>query len=295
LLAIFGLAFLIAVIPLLVTAVRYRQELRKAAVGELDDTAVLSLQPEKTSIAEDESVTVEVKLDTGGQDAYGADVIIVFDPDVLELTDIGWEMVVETTNFKTLAPIIDEEGMFDEERVINCANHGGSEANCTAGVIEFGDVTFDFSQIEDPDYDPCEYPVNGPDVLVATLEFKGKAEGISSLEFDFDPANPDETADCNIVAVDCGQRIVDDILKEVVNTEITVGQCQWRSCGDSNCDNSVDLAIDFITYRYELKGDDVPDRDADFNGQDGVTVADFVNFRYGYRCEGDCSGGPWCD
>jgi len=295
--AIFGLAFLIAVIPLIVVSLQYRQELRKAAVGELEDLATLSLSASKTSIGVDETTTVSVYLNPGGLNIYALDVIIGFNEDYLNLESITEDT---TTNFKAFLPLVTDTENFDKARVKNCANSGGTADNCTAGTIEFGAAAYDFGQDDQADYDPYDYPVTGnANIKIADLVFKGKATGTSSLTFEFDASSEtarDETKDCNAVTVNRGSSIVDDVLLSAapVSVAVTGGDCAWHSCGDFNCDDEVKLA-DFGQFVYELKGNDAPGYDGDFNDDEQVNESDFLNFRQGYRCEGSCSTGPWCD
>ena len=286
LLAIFGLALLVSVVPLLLVAVKWRLELRKLAVGELQDVAILSLHPSKTNIEVNDSVTVEVKLNTGGQNVYAVDLIIEnSNPGALRLTKITPNTA---TNFRTFVPWVSETENFDEAGV-------RSEANNT-GKIEFGAVAFDLQSADDPDYDPYGYPVNGNNILIATLEFRGIGEGTSTLSFEFNPADKSITTDSNVVAVIRPQEIVDDILNAAPSVSITVGEtgeCQWHSCGDADCDNNVDMN-DFGIFVDEYTGGDVPGVDADFDGDGGVTMNDFGNFVDGYKCRGRCADAPHC-
>jgi hypothetical protein len=206
--SLFSLAFLIAVLPLLVTAARYQQELRKLAVGELADTASLSLVPSPTQVNIDDPVAVEVRLDTGGQAVYAVDIIIInSSPGILRLDQITPN---PASGFNAFVPWTAGSQNFDSSGVISAAN--------STGQIEFGAVVFDPAN---PEADPYTSPVNGNNILIATLGFEGLSLGTSSLSFVFNPANPNETTDSNVVAV-VRPDIVDDILGSVDSTAITV-------------------------------------------------------------------------
>jgi len=203
---IFGLALAIAVIPIIVLSIQYRQELRKKAADLPDDTSFHLTYTEILLGIGGRTYVYVFLLNPNGIPIDGVDVILRFNQDILQLRSFTTNT---ETNFKAFLPLVDEGGSFDADRVISQAN--------SLGRLEFGAITFDFAT------DDFTSPVGDNDVLIAELEFEGISEGSSLVDFDFDPDREDtryETVDCNVATHSDGD--VFDILGSTDSVTITV-------------------------------------------------------------------------
>lgn len=285
-LSIFLLAFALASLPLLLTAIKYRRLVKMKAAAHTD-TAILSLTASTSQIAVGGTVNVEVRLNTGGAGVYGTDVLIKFNKGVLRLTGITEN---KTTNFKTFVPWVSNTENFDKTKIIADANNNA--------LIEFGAVAFNPAT---PDADPINSPVvtdSNSNVLVATLAFQGLADGVSTVNFSFDPTSPaskEITTDTNAVGVNRDQGWVEDLLNSFTGASITVGTppaCLWKVCGDANCKEGVNI-IDASLFVDEFNGDHIEGIDADFNSSGSVDIVDASLFVDGFNNLGDtCANTP---
>ena len=83
---ILGFAVLLLTLPAAVFLLSQRQERRVGA--ELSATALVYLWPQKFTLPNNQSVTLEVKIDTKDQTAKRAEAIISFDPQILSVTEV---------------------------------------------------------------------------------------------------------------------------------------------------------------------------------------------------------------
>ncbi len=159
--------------------------LSSAAVAPpLIDTVVpqLIVLPAKEQIQIGETVPVVIKAVTAGNPTDGVDVIIKYDPAVLEPLK---------TNFFELGAIFPEFPV--------------AEVDPKQGIIQISGTT----------------PVNNSGFsgigILATLNFKAKAEGTSAITIDF---QKDSTADSNLVLSGSNH----DLLQQVINSSVTVSK-----------------------------------------------------------------------
>lgn len=144
----------------------------------------LKLSPTNQSVSVDEEFTVEVLLDTRGEEVYGVDInSLNFDPSVLQVVDADSD--VEGTQI--------EPGILMPNAVLNSVDN------------EEGSITF--SQLAD-----FSTPYAGSGIL-ATITFKATGEGSSDVSFDFVLG---DGTDANIASIN------GDILSSVGNGTYTV-------------------------------------------------------------------------
>ncbi|HEY4480380.1 MAG TPA: fibronectin type III domain-containing protein [Candidatus Paceibacterota bacterium] len=130
--------------------------LPSAQVAQVTPSAVLSLSPSSTSVNVNNTFTVNILLNTGGQSAYGVDVNkLRFNPAVLQVVDAD-----AGTSGVQISP-----GSLMALTIINNIDN-------TAGTIQF-------SQIATPG---STYSGSG---TVATVTFRAISAGSSSATFDF--------------------------------------------------------------------------------------------------------------
>ena len=172
--------------------VQKKQLIEKKAAGE---NAGLEL-PSSLSIVVDEEFDIPVMLNTDGASIVGADIILNFDKNLLQLIDIIPHP--ENSSLKTFLPL-DENGNFRKQEILNQANQSGK--------IEFGAVSFDWSG------ESILSGFNGtlgPTNPLTDLRFRTLNIGQTSVSFDFTPGS---TTDSNLVketeAVDILARITD--------------------------------------------------------------------------------------
>lgn len=300
------LSITIAFLPLLILGLRYRQEVRKKA-GVRPNEAVLTLAGPSGAVNQGDVFPVTLSLNTGGRNVFGVDVILDFNSANLKLVGITPNT---STNFKVFPPLVT-----GTENFAILTPEFIAQANAS-NKIEFGAVSYNFALDGGAGYDPYNYPVNGSNVLLATLQFEAlAASGNQMIYLNFDPshegvsgqscaANPNqESCDCNVILVDRPAGVVDDILGTANPLTISIGtaeDCPWHICGDADCETSqhgyydVDMN-DFGLFASEYNGNDVPGLDADFDGSGSIDMNDFGLFANGYLCRGTtCESGPWC-
>ncbi|MFC1789954.1 carboxypeptidase regulatory-like domain-containing protein [Patescibacteria group bacterium] len=192
--------FLIASVITIVISQKQKGEnldIRSKAMGEITNTAVLLIEPERLRIPQGQVGLVDVLLDTGGAEVIGVDMVIEFDNQILELS--GITPIISNIMY---LPVAAGGTNLDETRVLGEAN--------SLGKIEFGLVAFQ---------DVPSLPLVGQNSLVS-LEFRGKAVGITNLSFGFDNTTPDLNHDCNVTVVT--EEVVDDILFDTIGATIFV-------------------------------------------------------------------------
>lgn len=136
--------------------------------SEVEGGAVLSLSPDSGQITAGETVFVKINLDTGGQATDGTRAVLRFDPSLLQVEDVNYEIAVYA-NYP-VKKIDNETG-----RVV------------VSGIIN-----------------PNEDPFQGQGVL-ATLKVKGLKAGWAALSFDFTPG---ETTDSNVALTKSGEDLL---------------------------------------------------------------------------------------
>ena len=152
-----------------------RQGTKKYA---LEQSPAFVLTPLSVLVHPDDSFNVSVMFDPHGQSVVATDVVLNFDKEKMALEDI----VPATADFKVFVPVKDN-GAFDKEKVIDRANN--------EGIIRFGAAVFDWQS------GTVGHLVNTLVDPLATLSFKAKAAGDSSITFGFE--GPGRTTDTNIV------------------------------------------------------------------------------------------------
>jgi hypothetical protein len=229
LLKIFALSLLVSVIFLTVRLTEERQEMRKEAVA--DYVASLSLAPTQVELEPNESFTLDVILDTGGEAVVGVDVILYFDSDLLEVVDIA----PNHSAFKTFVP-------FSTDNWVK-----RNQNNPSRSTIEFGAVIFDQGQ------DQVTGPVSGVINPLITIAFRARSGSQSAIFFGFEGLGA--TRDSNVVVVS-GEE-VSDILQDpsendcqvTISNGATVTPTPTPGC-DYTCDVNEDGVEDVSDYNH---------------------------------------------
>lgn len=198
------LAFLAVATFFTLSLTRQRQDLQQSAVT---DTGTLTFANVSSgTVSPGNSFTVSVNMNGGNKVVVGADILINFDSSKLELT--GLTKNTQNNNpYKTYAPV-DTNGNFDTQRVIDCANSGGSLCPSGAGTVEFGIVSFDWSG--NALTTPNATTSNLSPVTTLTFLVKPGATGSTTVSFKNDGIT--STTDSNIV-VNPANGNPEDILK----------------------------------------------------------------------------------
>lgn len=186
------LAFLALATFLTLTLTRQRQDLRQRAAADNGKFTFANLSP--TSVNPGGTFTVSVNMNGGNQVVVGADVLVEFDEAKLTLTGIT-KNNQNTNPYKTYAPV-NTNGDFDSQRVIQCANSGGTNCPSGAGVIEFGIVSFDWAgnALTTPNANNS----NLSPVTTLTFQVKNNAAG-GQTTLSFKNNGISSTTDSNIV------------------------------------------------------------------------------------------------
>ena len=207
-LLVFLLFFLVSGCGLVASLIltKERQIVEKRAAG--GQGAYLSLLPSLT-VGNGQEFSLPVMLGTDGVEIIGVDVVLNFDKNYLELTNIipGPEARPNpyTPPFGTYLPV-DNNGNFNVQAVKNSAN--------ASGKIEIGAVAFNWANEQVTS--GFNGTLNQANPLF-TLKFKAKQGGQTSVNFSFTPGS---TTDSNLVRINGDQ--VQDILSQVTNLSITI-------------------------------------------------------------------------
>ncbi len=168
--------------------------------------ATLSISPLSNNVKQSCDVSIDINLDTGGFDTYGTDVVLLFNPAVLEA------ILVQNGSIYGNYPT----ALFDN---VN-------------GKIRISGLA------------SISSPFNGAGKF-ATVNFKVRSDaqiGATPITFDFDPNNLPKTNDTNVVEKDTLQ----DRLASVVNGEFQIGSGSCGGSpsltGDINSDSKVDFS-----------------------------------------------------
>lgn len=192
---IFGLAVSVTALSFLITSsMKTSQDVRMKA-GTLANVATLSFVPSATQIYKDGTVSVTVKMNPATKPVKAVDVIVKYDRSILELTAVTPDT---SSSFKSFLPFTDGGTGFDAAELIALGNSTGS--------FEFGAVAYNTTT-------GAETTAVTTAVNLATLTFKAKSVGQTTLSFDFDAAREGQTAettDSNVVTEQNG--VVEDIL-----------------------------------------------------------------------------------
>lgn len=133
---------------------------------EVRRPAHISLLPESKTLKVGDTISVDIVLDTGGEEIYGVDInSLRYDPTLLGVVNAGTGKAEKEIKAGTLMGINAENKVDD-----------------SVGTIKF-------SQLSSP-----ETKFNGKGVL-ATVTFKTKKEGTAKIDFDF---NVGSTTDTNV-------------------------------------------------------------------------------------------------
>ncbi len=251
-------------------AVKKQQELRPKAGG---GNASLSLFSSRT-VNINEEFNLPVMLNTDGETVVAVDVVITFNPNHLELTDIIPHP--ESGSLEIFMPL-DSNGNFKTQEVINKANSNGEIAFGTASYRWNTERVLNGFQ-----------GVMGPANPLAVLKFKPKVVNSgTAVNFSFTSGS---TTDSNLVSGDS------DILSQVTNSMIeitdTPDQSDCKPCPDGsfapeettsfNCDTNGNEEIDYGRwakqyYDIKIRGESVPDDElyGDFNCDGDINGLDY--------------------
>jgi hypothetical protein len=161
----------------------YILPLKKPDNNTVPNNAVLSLVPLNVSPDSNGQFAITVQLNTGGQLALGADVVIEFDEKSLELSGIS---APAHSIFRTYTPVNFETLVFDRQSVISKAN--------SSGEVRFGVVAFDHQLKEN------------------TGGFNGNVDQLAILVFKLKPGVEQELAPIKIQYIDEASTIDSNIV-----------------------------------------------------------------------------------
>ncbi len=198
-LIILSLGLLSLVLIITLTSIKKQQIVQKKAAGGAN--ASLSL-PSSQTITVNQEFSVPVMLNTDGVEIIGADVVLNFDKNYLELTNVS---TGPNSPFGTHLPV-DSNGNFAASTVKNNAN--------STGKIEIGAVAFNWASEQVTSGFNGVLGVNNP---LFTLTFKAKNTGQTSIGFGFSSGS---TIDSNLVRINDDQ--VQDILSQVTNLSLNI-------------------------------------------------------------------------
>ena len=104
-LSLIGALILTATIPLTLLLVMQRQLIEKMAF-EPGGNAVLSLLPSSGTLAPGDDLDIDINLNTGGEEVYGFEITLTFDPEVLEAREAAVDTTGASLSFSI--PLINE-------------------------------------------------------------------------------------------------------------------------------------------------------------------------------------------
>ncbi|MFC1711835.1 hypothetical protein ACFLZ1_04605 [Patescibacteria group bacterium] len=200
----------------------------------LAKVAKMYLSGPEGNIIPNESLSVDVVLDTNNAVSNGVDVVINFNPNIVRLDNIEPETscdigVDNLSCFKTFAPIEEGSENFNKTKVVSCANTGSwQNESCAQGQIKFGAVAFDMISGDKTN------PVVGNNLKIATLTFTVLTQEPTTIDYVFYPLNqdcPPNSFDCHITdtnVMSYAGETVDDILAEVENYSLNGGATNTR-------------------------------------------------------------------
>lgn len=152
-------------------------------------TARLSFSKPAVTARVGEEVTIDILVDTGDDRTTGVDLVLTYDPTLLEVVD---------ADSNTAGVQIASTNLFDF-------------VPANEVTIASGKISFSASQ------QPTSQPVNVAGGKLATVAFKAKAAGQSDLIFDHTPGL---LSDTNIIKANDGR----DLLSHVLSGKVTVSQ-----------------------------------------------------------------------
>jgi hypothetical protein len=215
---------LLAAVAIGVFLVKQEQAFRNKAASV---TSSLIFSTNKISAESGEKFSVDVILNTGGQEIVGVDVLINFDPKVAKLISIK---LPQRKILSTYLPLSEDSDLtFNEEKVVACANsgeHKGSRVNCpfSEGKIGFAAFSYDF---QDETKKSAYVGIINP---LVTLIFKVD-ESVSDVSdvFMFDFAGNGVSYDTNVSAVSPDALPEDVLMKPDSFVTVAVGDVEFSS------------------------------------------------------------------
>lgn len=199
----------------------------------------LILTPSSAPLSKGCNYQISINYETGISKIDGIDVILLYDPAQIEVTSL-------------------DKGVF--------ASYPGNVINQNEGKIYMSGLAI-----------PGK-PVTGRGLL-GKVNFKVKPDavnGLTEINFKFDPDNPDRTDDTNIVETG-GVR---DIIGSVINGRYNIqsGSCNpisGSNIGDGNNDGIVDfMDMSMMLSNYKKPSSTVPN--LDFNGDNAINIFDLT-------------------
>lgn len=149
-------------------------------------TAQITVAPSATSVKVGDQITATITIDTKGGESVGTDVVLDYDPSILEVVDAD----------SAAAGVQITKGTLYDFVPLNTV------------LLATGRISYSAAQ------QPTNPSYKGAGTL-ATVTFKAKAPGDSQLAFEFQPGS---LRDTNIVKANDSR----DLLSKVTNAEVTV-------------------------------------------------------------------------
>lgn len=256
------LALLLLGIFLVVININKRQIFgpNAGAPGVFDANMTLSTNRSVNNLNVGDTFTVEVRVNSQVHDIYGADLVLDYNKDVLEVVANGIQLGGSVRNgcvtgngnpAAVLAPITSETNCtFNAASVINSAN--------TTGTLKVGVVAFDWSMPGGAAYTPNGFPL-GATHHIASIQMRAKAAGNS-------PFTVKKIAQGNTTDTNIGTIFTNNTVGDVLNTisgnftaQVGTGTavCPRHPegnvvCPDENNDGQPDSTIDISDFNAWL-------------------------------------------
>lgn len=281
---------LVAIIFLLLVGIgvlinlRRPTDLQRRALGPTPDATVsLASSADLGNLTVGTPFTVEISVTTTTNQFYGMDVVLDYDPSILQVTSIGpvgGQPYDCTSASLIFAPIVsDVDCSFDTSRAIT-----GSSP------LEFGVVSFDWSSASTAGYKPDPLPA-GVAQNLAAVTFTPLASGSATIKLVTSNNNGSPcaqnlncgTTDTNVAAVSSTNE-VGDILSSL-NPQflnITVGggvACILFEQGNADCspDGVIDISdvtLAFTDWQRGACAANDDNRNTDFTGEGDCDISD---------------------
>lgn len=152
-------------------------------------SARLTMSPAQKSVKVGDQFTMDILLSTGTDTTVGTDIVLHYDPDLLEVVDADTAAAGIQIAPGTLFDFTPQNEV----------------------VLATGAINFSASQ------QPTSNMVSATESKLATISFKAKAAGQANVRFDFTPG---DLSDSNVIKPSDGR----DLLNVVQDATVTVGR-----------------------------------------------------------------------
>lgn len=152
--------------------------------GQESNEGQLTLSSRSSEYSVGDTVAVDIDISTGGYPTLGTDVIIKYDPNILEITSVASILDGDTY------PEYPSKNFDQKSGLVSISGINSLTGNEFNGVGKF-----------------------------ATINFRAKEAGTANISFDFIPGG---TADSNIIKLGAGNEPSIDILSNVSNLSVNI-------------------------------------------------------------------------